>query len=190
MFSRMLLQAGPGGTVETTIDWPLLAPFFADQLYNSHAGEFFWLYNRVIAPDYKVWSSGVLHSGKVGSCTAAHFLAHHRWWVKTRRLASNVYSAYHQIDVVTPVVGRHEYTDTLQARNRVFKFIRAKVCKNWLEYVRLLMMAETNYWCDDVVANTVLQQLEAWFATVPHKDVRWSNYLNERDKYRVCWWKD
>jgi hypothetical protein len=185
MFSRMLLQAGPGGTVGTTIDWPLLAPFFQDQLYNSHGGEFFWLYHRVIARDYKVWSSGVLHSGKVGSCTAAIFLAHFRGWDKKW---SNVRSAYHQIDVVTPVVGHHEYTDTLQARNRVFKVIRAKVCKNWLEHVRLLMMA--TYWCDNVVANTVLQQLEAWFATVPHKDVRWSNYLNERAKWKVFCWKD
>jgi glycosyltransferase involved in cell wall biosynthesis len=98
-----------------------------------------------------------------------------------------------QIDVLEAVPGPIEYTDTLQVRNRVFKVIRAKVCKNWLEYVRLLIvaaMAEMNLWCDDDVANAVLQQLEAWFATVPHKDVRWSNYLNERDKYRVCWWKD
>ncbi len=71
-------------------------------------------------------------------------------------------------------------------RNRCFKWIRVIVCRQWLERVRMeIRRAE---WCDDVVAHTVIAQLEAWFAAVPHEDVRWSEYDYLFEVYRVKQW--
>ncbi len=195
MFSRMLLLAGPGPNVGFTFHMPLIAPFFQDQLYNRHADEFYRLYQRVVSKDYQVWGCSVLYSGKNRFRTAAMFLAClDDWWVQKPRLASNGYIAYHQLSVLeslpSPKKFRIEGKNDLKVRNRFFTPIRARALEHWLDYVRLLMTAKTNYWCDDLVARVLQEQLKAWFATVPHKDVRWSIYLNERDKYRVCWWED
>jgi hypothetical protein len=79
------------------------------------------------------------------------------------------------------------FDDTLRARNWWYRQIRVSQCQEWLVLVRLLV--NKTHWGNDVVAATVCKQLEAWFATVPHEDVRWANYLGQRG-YRVCWWKD
>ena len=163
--------------------------FYEDQLYNVHSREYSELYEDVIPRRWKVWGS---LTRPVGSNWASSFLVSHslcrKWW-EIRYRGSNRLGrrdcAWHQMQVLVPYP--HSWAnDTLHARNYVFKVIRARVCRQWLARVRVHIGRAD--WCDDVVAGVVCQQLEAWFARLPHADVRWSTYVEQRRQYRVCWW--
>jgi hypothetical protein len=162
--------------------------FYEDQLYNPHASEYYELYKNVTPRGWKVWGS---LTGR-GSELSRNFLADHslcrKWWevkYKCGRLVAARDSAYHQIKVLAPAATSW-YNDTLKVRGWFFKLIRLHVCKNWLALVRVVVGRA--HWCNDLVAGILCKQLEAWFATVPHADVRWSIYVDQRRKYRVCWW--
>jgi hypothetical protein len=159
--------------------------FYEDQCYNPHANEYHAIYLAVI-PRWKVFGSLTGRGSRPVGC----FLARHdcRWWQMPRPAGwSQRASAYHQIHVLASTP-RSWYEDTLKVRCRFFKVIRLHMCKNWLALVR--MVIGKGHWCDEVVAGIVQKQLEAWFATVPHKDVRWSIYAAESRYYRVAWWND
>ncbi len=152
--------------------------FYQDQLYNPHAPEYWTLYGLVL-PDWRVFGSPTW-STKERGVPAANALATIK---KDRRRF--VYSLHRIPVLVHWARGTYEHTE--RVRCRFFKVLRPRLCRQWLAHVRVLLLKQAEWGSVDV-ADCVLAQLGAWFATVPHREVRWSDYVPERGRYRVCWW--
>lgn len=167
--------------------------FYADQLYNPYADEYYDLFNLLFRDHHKVFgcltflthlmperASEFLVEGHAAQ-KVQQYDAQRGCWRCLRAVA------YHQIKVFTQIP-RARYSDPriLKPRNFVYNVIRVHQCTWWLEHVRMLIRHQ--HWADDVVIKAIQDQLEAWFKTVSHEDVRFSCYLpGARNSYRVCW---
>ena len=184
--------------------------FYEDQLYNPEINcdlSMRELYSQTIPLHWRVYCSVVwsVYSGEarptiVDSCVD-QFLTSGMYYIPgwehrhrnlhwDRRGCNHTRQPYawHRIPVLVTVFhdSWDEPTWCANVRNRVFKVIRVHLCKNWLALMRVVVGKED--WCDDVVANTISEQLEAWFATVPHQEVQWSEYDDWLSRYRVMQW--
>jgi len=153
--------------------------FICDQLYNPHAGEEgMWEFYRLhVQTFFRVFRRVGFVDTRIHSFPAFSFLfASPRWLYRT--------PAFDRI----PMIGfAHEmHLRAARWRIRIFKIIRARVCRHWLARVRLEVCGCE--WCDEVVASVIIAQLEAWFATVAHEDVQWSEYDDLQRRYRVIQW--
>jgi len=160
--------------------------FILDQLYNPHAGEFCrWEFYRVhVQSVFRVFRRvDGFDDTRIRSFPVFSFLA-----------ASHRLPYWHSLVYTTPAFDRipmigfaHEmHLNAADWRIRIFKIIRARVCRQWLARVRLEVCGCE--WCDEVVASVIIAQLEAWFATVAHEDVQWSEYDDLQRRYRVIQW--
>jgi len=163
-------------------------PFYLDQLYNPHADKLgmFEFYREVIPSHWIVFLSA--DNKRIFSISAFSCLhvSHCDHWRVHRT------PAFHRI----PVLACGPYTESQKTngeplwsrsiRNYVFKVIRVRVCRQWLARARMEIYRAQ--WCDHVVADIITAQLEAWFAAVPHEEVKWSEYDDWLRIYRVKQW--
>ena len=185
--------------------------FYEDQLYNPAIDgdpSMRELYSQTIPLHWRVYCSVVwsvyyseaLSSTIVDSCVDKHLTSsayyipdwEHRhynsYWDSRGYNHTRKLYAWHRIPVLVTEIhdSWDEPTWCANVRNRFFKVIRGHVCKNWLALVRVVVGRA--YWCDKVVGNIISEQLEAWFATVPHQEVQWSEYDDWLRRYRVMQW--
>jgi len=159
-----------------------LVRFYEDQLSNPHAGEFWTLYGLVLPRGWRVFGSHTFCTKQQG-VPAVNALA------RIKKIRRGFVYTLHRIPVLVVRRGFCPplYEHTERVRCRFFKVLRPGLCRQWLAHVRVLLLKQAEWGSVDV-ADCVAAQLEAWFATVPHRDVRWSDYVPERGRYRVCWW--
>lgn len=167
--------------------------FYVDQLYNLHAFSSSTVLDNVIPRTHMVWGTLTGRASRPARLFVASYNHGNAWWEYRcswgRRRAVTL-PAWHQVPVLVRGNGGR-FDDTLRARNWWYRQIRVLQCQEWLVLVGLLV--KKTDWGNDVVAKTVCDQLEAWFATVRHEDVRWANCLGfagAKLRYRVCWWKE
>jgi hypothetical protein len=156
----------------------LCKQFFQDQLYNPHGRHFLDLYRVVFAQTrWVVFGSFQLITRQHGVPVATALVR------GPARLVGSLPYTYHGIPVLASWP-RPFYDRTEGVRSRFFKVIRVRVCRHWLAHVRVLLCKI----CSPDVADCVAKELEAWFATVPHREVRWSDFDPERLRkpYKVC----
>jgi hypothetical protein len=172
--------------------------FYQDQLYNPHAGDLgMWdFYQKAIPSLWRVYGSAEndpvskIHGSAAFSCLAAAHRLPYTWYWHPGVLTT---PAFHRIPVLacghyidSYVTSLSEPTWVRSIRIRVFKVIRVHVCRQWLARARIEIRRAD--WCDDVIANVIIEQLEAWFATVPHEEVQWSEYDDWLRRFRVIQW--
>lgn len=159
--------------------------FFQDQLYNPHGRHFLDLYRVVFAQTRWVVFGSVPLATKNDGVPVATALV--RGPARRVRLLLMPYT-YHGIPVLASCP-RPFYDHTEGVRSRFFKVIRARVCRHWLAHVRVLL-SKAEWGSDDVAdcVDCVAKELEAWFATVPHREVRWSDFDPEskRRPWKRC----
>ncbi len=184
--------------------------FYEDQLYNPEINcdlSMRELYSKTFPLHWRVYCSVVwsVYSSEVSSTivdsSVDQFLTSGMYYIPgwkhrhdnsnwDRRGYNNTRKLYawHRIPVLCREVhdSWDEPTWCANVRNRVFKVIRVHLCKNWLALVRVVLGQAD--WCKDVVADTIITELEAWFATVPHQEVQWSEYDDWLGRYRVMQW--
>jgi len=154
--------------------------FYEHELYNPFAGENDQLYYVFIPPYWDVYCStdrdptSQIRDHVANIYLLLHPISYTRMyeWFPFNRIPVTIMSypsRYLEEEMVA--VG-------MNARIRMFEIIRKHLCRQWLARVRV----ELNRSLSEDVLDLLTAQLEAWFATVPHEDVRFSQ-VDSRGRY-------